>query len=719
MNNKKHCKIIVVGVIILTLLFSIVLVNAEEGAVPSDINTDSGTVVIEDGPEKEDNSGLIAAISEAIDNIKSLYESIKLLFEEGLTGIINKTIADMLNGALSAVAGVFGTVYLVTPSLLSIPFVKKPWSFFVIISIALTSLAIIATITRIVIGQGNGEKGKKGITALLIAISFILATLFFVELGIFCQNYIWESIIAESMPELIGEEYRSLHDIPGDMVMKIAFSNYQTSISDLQMLEISDVFFNPQNGSVGGLLGLIFAMTLLILTGFIGLFRILILCIEADVSPVYLVWGALIGDQEPQAGIANLIFKSITTQNIFVGGWYLMVIFTRSEEWATFFYNIGVSPILINIIIQLLILVAVYFYWIKPHFRAVREPLTLAGGEVIKDFGAAMGGISRVGGNISHNMGWVQGESAAIKGQESADKIKDLGRKIKANDFSFNFGMDKLTSTGSKRMSNGDIMSSRIKENGSQVQKEDHEIHLGKVPSEHLVPLLETVNKKLPKGAVAIDPETGILEIKDVHYDAVIEAIKNYSFITENVGETHLDGKRYRDVELPINSMVGIKEYVSNNKNIDKDSIKYDENKPNKIMVSANKYDQVIKELNKYDFIEGLDMSSENIKEVTSVKEWKEVEMPVGMLKHVKRELEGSSKVDEKDYRVYEDSNTLIIHPDRYNKIMTEIQNSLKDRVPYWTNGNKYVVYEHGLPVLYKNPPEDGIELGSWKKANI
>jgi len=699
--------------VLLVLISSVFAVSAEGATVST--NQNSNVQVVQ--APAPDNSGLIEAIREAISKIKALFESIELLFTEGLIGIINRTVGDILNGALSAVTGVFGKVYLVTPSLVSMPFVKKPWSIIVLISIALTGLAIIITVARVLVGDGNGEKGKKGIKALLIAVAFILTTLFLTEASILMQNYVWESIISESMPDLIGEQYSSLYEIPGDMVMKIAYSSYETSIEDLQMLDISDVFLNPQNGSLGGVLGLIFSMTLLIITGWLGLFRILILIMEADISPAYLVGGALMGDQRPQAGIANLLFRSITLQSVFVGGWYLMVIFSRDQLWANFFYDIGVSPVLINIIIQLLILVASYFYWLRPHIRAVREPLTLAGGEVIKSFGNVMGGISKIGGNISQNMGWVQGESAAIKGQEKADKIKDLGNRIKANNFDLN--IDKIVSSAGGRVTNEEIMTSMIKENGSQVVKEDHEFYLGQVPKENLNTLVKTMEKKLPKGAFKIDPENNLLEIKDQYYDQAVDVIKDHNFIKENNSETKLIGSDlYKEIEVPISSMQDIKEYIQENKKIDANEIRFDQTKPNKINIRTEKYDEVLKELKQYDFVKGLDMEKENIKEVTSIKEWKEVEMPQAMLSYVKQQLEVNEKIDKADY-VFEDNfNKVAIHPSSYTKVMTEIKKIVKEKIPYWTKGSKYVVYEQGMPVLYKNPPEDGIEFGPWKKEN-
>lgn len=713
---KKQYKILCFIISILIIFTSIALTNTAFAEENSSIEKNSGAEE-DSGDEENENKGLIEAIKTAIDNIIELYESIQLLFEEGLVGIINKTVSQHLNDALSSVAGVFGKVYLVTPGIGRIKFVKKAWSVLVIMSIALIGLSLITTAYKVGKGYGDSQKGRKAAKSVGIAIAFVLISLYLVDLGIWAQNWFWTTVLKESLPTILSDHYKNLYEIPGDMVLKIAFGNYTMSLDDLMTLEITEVFLNPQNGSAGGLLGLIFSMTLLFLSGIIGYLRYIVLCGLGIVSPAYLTGGALMGDDRPAAGLLNILIRTITLQSIFDIGWITMVMLSRLEDAADIIYSIGIAPVVANIFILLIVLIIAILYWVIPMWKAAKSPVTLAGGEVIERFGDITKTLSSASGSVARNMGWVRAESVSVQGKEMGSKLKELGNKIKTGNLNVPFNP---ISKAPERMNIDDIISSTVlKDNGTQTTKRNHELYVGEVPRENLSSLVASMSKKLPKEAFYYDSEDKTIEIKDKYYDVAIDIIRKHNFIKENKELENINSQIWKSIEVPLTSVKGLKEYIKNNKIINEEDVIFDKTKPNKIFINSSRFDEIVKQIKNFDFVENL--GPDNKKEVTSIKEWKELELPNKQaLNLVEKQLEGKEGIKDNMYEIDTRNNKykVYIDPKHENKVMGQIKKAFESVIPYWSKGNKYVIYENGLPTINPYPPENGLYLGKWKKGN-
>lgn len=690
-----------------------ILAYAEEDFTMEDEEIEE--ILVDEGVKEGRSTGLIATIKEAMNAIRELFEFIKLLFTEGLLGVINRTIADILNSALAAVAGTFGKLYLMTPSLITIPFVKNAWTFFFLISISLTGLSLAVTAFRVITKLGSNEQGKKGIRALLIAIAFMGVTLAFVEVSIALQAFVWDAIIGESSLGVLGNEYSSLRNIPGDMIMKIAYSNYHISMEELQYLEISEVFLNPQNGNLGGIFGLIISMSILIITGFLGLFRFFVLIIQDVTAPVYLVGGALMGDTRPQVGIANLIFRNITLQSLFTGGWVAMVFISRDESIANFFYDyIGISPILINVLLQFLILVAAYLYWMQPLIKALKDPLTLAGGEVITKFGGFMKGAGAAGETIARNMGWTSMENLSTRTQEFGGKIQNYGEDFKLGEYELDLNRYE---SGKQKLSNHQILESFISGSGEEISKEEHDYFIGEIPSEKISDV-QQVLKNVSKEAYTVEKATGEISIKDDHYDEVVSNLSKIDFVHETNRTKNIDGIEYRQVEVPASAVGRLEEYLEKNEKIKEGDVVFDENFPNTVHIKKDQYKKALGEIKTFDFIAGLDMDGVPEQRYT-INKWKNINMPEPILRAVENELSLSDKLEKNvDYIIEDKHNRIKVKLEKHEEINKRIDTIIKDKVPYWEKGNQYVVYEQGLPTLYRHPPEKGINLGKWSVKN-
>ncbi|MEG6512397.1 hypothetical protein V6C32_10785 [Desulforamulus ruminis] len=613
----------------------------DAGTASNDSSGDESSQGDEDDDEDDDSgwiSSLISSIQSLIDNIKDLLsgETLRKWFEEWLISLLDSLINPVVN--------IWSKYMIETPLIGPVGWINKTWNLSLFYALPLFGLATIPIGWRLWRAKdGTGIKqplllfGKAAVGCMLTLyfIDFILVIKNQISIA-FAQNWL------EQAYERLGQDNLPLDAVNGTMLLKAALVDDPANMD--AAISLGTAFYNELG------LGWVFLThPLLLIIGLVLLLSWVLLSLLAVSSPVYFAIAVILQKMESIAGWINLAIRTICLPFLFLAAWGICVV-SHVSELST---DVGVSPVFVAILVLVAALVASYYVWVKPAYRAVMSPMTLNGGAVIENTGAGLAKMSEYSKQIASRMGFDRLERASHSAGRFGERMKETGSRLKGYGSDIRPDMEnpgplmdrsRILPTGQNKTigtTSGKSQAVPVYwENKGSIQDGEQSYQTYEVISDHREKLVGTLKNEL-------DPK--ILEnIANNAFTARVTNISQTDF-ERIVGEVELEAKKLR---IPL--------AIDREKQI--------------LSMPAHQ-------------AEALDAMKKNINSQFSALR-SPVEVKDGKI-HVAENLRGKAEAIFEDY--------------------------FKGKKQYWKVGHEYLTLEKGIPVRNPNPPVDGIYMGEYK----
>ncbi|MDN4090896.1 hypothetical protein [Paenibacillus polymyxa] len=430
-------------VITLLLLLSIVLhisspfiagVHAEGGGGSTSSSSSSGSFgggesgKGDGGSDDEGGSSLVPQfILDLMDKIDSLLQNIQdlmsgKLLHDAIQGLVVMWVDEMLTPLYSGY-----TSYLFTPRVAEVDVVLKGWTIFSIMG------AVAVLIGSLILGW-NIARAKKDLSALLKAfiVSFFAIIASLTILNIINVGVNWISQI--SMEGIIGTTGIQYQGLRGEQILKAVILG-SDGITD-EMLE-DQTLGQLVAATQGGLFNLgLFVANIAAPLWFIGVFKTLLMMLMAIFVAFWITYTAYSGKIETLVGFLNLYIRTTLVGYLSALHW---AVFVRLQtDYATgtgFSAALGVPPIYLAILSVYVMIIFFYFFWLKPIWKAVRQPVTLGGGEVVKRAGDYGQRMSTAMNAIGKRLGSDGLQSKSLSLASKAKRVSEVGEMMKQQRF--------------------------------------------------------------------------------------------------------------------------------------------------------------------------------------------------------------------------------------------------------------------------------------------
>lgn len=349
---------------------------------------------------------VIQSVKDLVYTLTHINEVLRQWFEGWLISIADSILEPMVN--------IWGTYMIETPLIGPVGFVNKTWNLSLFIALPLFGLALIPMAWRMWTAQ-NSLGLKQPVMLFLKAASGCMLTLYIIDFLLVLKNKVSTSLAQlwlKEASERLGQDMITLDMINGIMLLKAGLvsdpANMDASVT------LGHVFYNELG------LGWVFlAMPLITLITLVMLLTWVLLALLGISAPIYFVIGALLGRMESLAGWVNITVRTIMLPFLFLVTWGICV----SVNDPTLSTEVGVSPVLVCLVIMVISLILSWFIWCKPAYRAVAQPVTLNGGEVLERGGQWLAEASSAANAIAKNMG-------LNRVAETSGEIERFGKKV-------------------------------------------------------------------------------------------------------------------------------------------------------------------------------------------------------------------------------------------------------------------------------------------------
>lgn len=363
---------------------------------------------------------LMKKIDSLLQNIQDLMSG-KLL-HDAIQGLVIMWVDEMLTPLYSGF-----TSYLFTPRIAEVDVVFKGWTIFSIMG------AVGILIGSLILGW-NIVRAKKDLSALLksFIVSFFAIIASLTILNIINVGVNW--ITQVSMEGIIGTTGIQYQGLRGEQILKAIILGAD-GITDktLEDQTLGQLVAATQ----GGLFNLfIFVANIAAPLWFIGVFKTLLMMLMAIFVGCWITYTAYSGKLETLIGFSNLYIRTAFVGYLSALHWAVSVRLQTDYSTGTgFSAAIGIPPLYVAILSAWVMIIFFYFFWIKPVWKAIRQPVTLGGGEVVKkagDYGQRMSAAMNA---IGKRLGSDGLQSKSLSLANKAKRVSEVGEMMKQQRF--------------------------------------------------------------------------------------------------------------------------------------------------------------------------------------------------------------------------------------------------------------------------------------------
>lgn len=330
--------------------------------------------------------GISDAFNSIKDGISNTFGGIKTFFEDGVGGVIEKSLGDILESFVNATA-IDGKWVFSTPTLVEFDWVKNIWWIMFFISIGSIGIGMGVTMLRILTGKYKGNL-RTTLFSFLLSSVMLMFSLFIADKMILFGNDLINSfsrnaLTAEAQkPEnqssqlLLGEiDYSKMgfHYFDGKSLVNLSFG---VKLTDLDKDEghMYDQFLSKNGG--GGALILIWAMLVIGFIGIFGTLRQFVIGLINGLGPIWISIAAWTGNMKPIYGYLNLNIRCIALSFVFDLTWLICTYISNHSTDFAVGRQLGATLLYT---IALVVSCYLFGYWI---YQAFKSPIDLAGGLV-------------------------------------------------------------------------------------------------------------------------------------------------------------------------------------------------------------------------------------------------------------------------------------------------------------------------------------------------
>lgn len=379
-------------------------------SVPDEDNPDSPWYV----PEWVDT--LIKKIDGMLQMFKDLMSG-KLIYD-AVEGFVVSGIDEML----APLFGTFAKSYLFTPRVAEIEIVYKAWSLFTIVGIASLLVGLLFLIKKV-------TKGRKDLKLLLKVFSVCIVATFLSLTILNITNVLVNMITQEALAGIVGVTDISYQGLDGPQILK-AFIIGSEGITNPELVAktLGQIVVDTE----GGVFSLIGVVIFVVLPLFIvSVAKVLILIIIAIFVAVWISYTAWSGKYETLIGLFNLYIRTLIVGLICAIHWAVFVkLQTNYSAGEGISAEIGISPIIFSMLSVAVILLFLFFFWLRPIWNAVKDPVQLGGGKAVENMGK-WGKKASLGMNaVGKRMGAETLQKKALDYADASQRMLDYGKNI-------------------------------------------------------------------------------------------------------------------------------------------------------------------------------------------------------------------------------------------------------------------------------------------------
>jgi len=442
------------------IILLLILVNTCFLGIAEEINTPGiSTPTPNINEEMKKEIGRLAKSVDVIDNISNVFNSIKdgvsnvfggikTFFEDGVGGVIEKSLGEIFESFVNATA-IDGKWVFSTPTLVEFDWVKNIWWIMFFISIGSIGIGMGVTMLRILAGKYKGNLRTTLLSFLLSSI-MLMFSLFIADKMILFGNDLMNSFSRSALtteiqkPEnqselLIGEiDYSKIgfHYLDGKSLVNLSFGVKLADLGeDKDEWHMYDQFLSKNGG--GGALILVWAMLVIGFIGIFGTLRQFVIGLINGLGPMWISIAAWTGNMKPIYGYLNLNIRCIALSFVFDLTWLIcMYVTNHSGDFA-----VG-RQLAATLLYTIALVFSCYLfgYWV---YQAFKSPIDLAGGLMQEKVMKMFTRVHPAAGAASKALGVSQ--ETPIDSDSSSDYNSNDSKYDRTEDFAKTEIKDRLT----------------------------------------------------------------------------------------------------------------------------------------------------------------------------------------------------------------------------------------------------------------------------------
>ncbi|MFM9329044.1 hypothetical protein [Paenibacillus mesotrionivorans] len=340
------------------------------------------------------------------------------LLKDALTNFIIGLVDD----ALAPLYGVFAKVYLFTPRVAEIAFVKAGWSVFTIVGLVALLFALLILAQQIVRGKKEMSKLLKVFLICFISVFFSLTIINSINVLV---NWFTQSTLS-SMLKTVAINYQGLSG--QEVVKAIVIGTEALTNPTLVSQTAGKVIASTEGGLFSLFIVTLFEVLPLYLVSVLKVFVVMLLALFVS---GWITATAFTGKMEILIGFLNLYIRTLIVGYVMALHWGIFVkAQTDYGSGIGLSTSIGITPIYLSCISAILLIIVLFFFWMKPLFKAVTQPLTLGGGEFVEKMGKYGVSASQTINNIGKRLGSEQIQQRGLDMAQKSKKISEYGKRM-------------------------------------------------------------------------------------------------------------------------------------------------------------------------------------------------------------------------------------------------------------------------------------------------
>jgi hypothetical protein len=331
-----------------------------------------------------------------------------------VVGTVDDFMAPMLNG--------FAKSYLFTPRVAEMDFVHTGWTIFSIIGLCLLILGIGVLVIQVV-------KGKKQMKTLLQVFIVCFVLIFASLTMINTCNVGLNWIVQEGLSGMLKTKNINFQGLDGKQIIKSIVIGIQAINDPAYAAKTPGEIISQTEGGMFTLLGVVFLIIFPL--WLVTVAKVVVLIILAIFVAVWITITAYTGKYEILIGWINLYLRTLAVGLLIAWHWGIFV--KSQSDYGTgmgLATDIGVSPTTMAYLTVVALLIFLYFFWIKPIFTAVKDPITLGGGKVIEQLGAFSDKTSKVVGGMGKRLGLEDMQRMSLSWSTKSKELSEYGRRL-------------------------------------------------------------------------------------------------------------------------------------------------------------------------------------------------------------------------------------------------------------------------------------------------
>ncbi|RJX40945.1 hypothetical protein D3P09_02700 [Paenibacillus pinisoli] len=677
-----------------------------------------------------------------------------------LKDAIDNLVIIWADESYSPLYSVFEKIYLFTPRIAEIGFVRGMWS-------VISLLCVIALIIGAAVLAVNVIRGKKDMKTLLKSfIVCIVSTM--VSLTVLNMiNVIINWITHMALEGIIGTTEIDYTSLSGEEVLKALIVGVDIMIDPSYASHTLGELLAAQ----GGIIALILHTIFVIFPAYIIKVLIILTLIAMSIFiGFWIAYSAYTGKLEVLVGYLNMYVRTLLAGGLTSLHWAIFVkAQTDYGAGKGIWFELGLKPAVAAPTSVCILMVVLFFLWIRPLWRAVKDPLTLNGGKAVESVGMWSERASKTLHAVGQRLGSTAMQQRGLNFSKMATRMKDAGKRMQESRTTLGQRALSKISGGTSEAIQGvryeqpsnwaaeagtivSVDSMPVQFQGSQVMAAgSHEIAHALKPAgfqastmvkvadkerADFKKLLVTDDFKNKFGqSVTYKESTGQLLIEGSQSKAVLREMQSAQFTVGNVKAGHAKDGLFVGNNGEVETLSSLEQTKEAMKVLKEKLPAY--TKANLSKADASEaHKRILKDSARFPWANKLQMRNDGL--------W----IPESLVEQVRPVLEGLQKTGKHQVRLelpkgsaflekmMQDFQANSEHTDlvasleanvKLNHVLVEKEKVehfkkayeayRRDRTPYWVNrSGKIMVVIDGVPVEYGKAPLKGLDMGSFEE---